>query len=597
MEEEEEKEEVIIVQPNKPEVKEEEEEEPEESRKVERSLSTISHTQELSNKAEADKVLSDPVVNELMISEDSGVGEIPWTLYKSYLDFNGGTIFIIGILIAKTGWLFLNTIFNIWLTFWTENSLNKDDYFYINWYVAIGVAYGIFAFFRALIFSFSNVRMSKHIHKEMISNLLFSSLNEFFDRVPLGRILNRLSKDLNVVDANFPSVSGNVLVFLFFLIGNTITIVYCSTIWVLFPILIYVVCCYFLKNYYMKPQRELVRLESISKSPIISCFTEILNGVATIRAYGKESSFFLKNCHKINENKKPQTARKAVEVWFTLRLTFLSFIVNIGSLSFVLFKEIPIPARACLLLVMALGFDELTYYYIMNLSNFENELISFERCASFMHLPPEPGYVAYLKNRELLKIKNKERREQGKSRFVGLWPERGEIKFIDFFVKYRPNLDPVLRGLSVTFTAGEKIGIVGRTGSGKSTIMMSLLRILESFKGQILIDGKDIAKMSLDDLRSAITIILQDPCLFAGSLRENLDPLNEYSDDDLNKALDECALRETMAERKGLLTDITENGENLSVGERQLISIARAILKPSRIVLIDEATANIDIRT
>lgn len=228
------------------------------------------------------------------------MGEIPWSLYKSYLDFNGGTIFIVGILFAKTGWLFLNTIFNIWLTFWTENSLDKDDQFYINWYLSIGVAYGIFAFFRAFIFSFSNVRMSKHMHKEMISNLLFSSLNEFFDRVPLGRILNRLSKDLNVVDANFPSVTGNVLVFLFFLIGNTIIIVYCSTVWVLFPILIYVVCCYYLKNYYMKPQRELVRLESNTKSPIISCFTEILNGVATIRAYGVENSFFMKNCQKIN---------------------------------------------------------------------------------------------------------------------------------------------------------------------------------------------------------------------------------------------------------------------------------------------------------
>lgn len=354
----------------------------------------------------------------------------------------------------------------------------------------------------------------------MFSNLLFSSLNEFFDRVPLGRILNRLSKDLNAVDSNFPSVAGNVLVFLFFLIGNVIIIVYCSTVWVLLPILIYVICCYYLKNYYMKSQRELVRLENISKSPIISCFTEILNGVATIRAYGKEDAFFRKNCLKINENKKPQTARKAVEVWFTLRLTFLSFIINIGSLSFVLFKEIPIPARACLLLAMALAFDELTYYYIMNLSNFENELISFERCESFMHLNPEPGYVEYLKNRELLKIKNKERRQQGRSRFVGLWPERGEVKFIDFWVKYRPNLDPVLRGLTVTFAAGEKVGVVGRTGSGKSTTTLALLRILEAFKGQILVDGKDIAKMSLDDLRSAISIILQDPCLFAGTLRE-----------------------------------------------------------------------------
>jgi ABC-type multidrug transport system fused ATPase/permease subunit len=241
----------------------------------------------LANKAEADKVLSDPVVNELMISEDSGVGEIPWSLYKSYIDFNGGTLFTVAILVIKFCWLFLNTIFNIWLTYWTEDSFDKDDHFYINWYVAIGVAYGVFAFFRALAFTFSNVRMSKHMHKEMISNLLFSSLNEFFDRVPLGRILNRLSKDMNAVDSNFPSVSGNVLVFMFFLLGNTIIVVYCSTIWVLFPILIYMICCYFLKNYYMKPQRELVRLESISKSPIISCFTEILNGVATIRAYGK----------------------------------------------------------------------------------------------------------------------------------------------------------------------------------------------------------------------------------------------------------------------------------------------------------------------
>lgn len=227
----------------------------------------------------------------------------------------------------------------------------------------------------------------------------------------------------------------------------------------------------------------------------------------------------MKNCLKINENKKPQAARKAVEVWFTIRLTFLAFIINIGSLSFVLFKEIPEAAKACLLLAMALGFDELTYYYITNVSFFENELISFERCESFMHLAPEPGYVEYLKNRELLKIKNKERRQQGKSRFVGLWPERGEIKFIDLFVKYRANLDPVLRGLTVTFPAGEKIGIVGRTGSGKSTCTLALLRILEAFRGQILIDGKDISKMSLDDLRSAITIILQDPCLFAGTLR------------------------------------------------------------------------------
>lgn len=205
-----------------------------------------------------------------------------------------------------------NTAFNVWLTFWTGDQFEQTSGFYIQWYVIIGVIYGVFAFFRALIFAFSNVRMSSHIHQEMISNLLFSSLNEFFDRVPLGRILNRLSKDLNAIDANFPSVCGNVLVFAFFLIGNIVVIVYCSTAWVLIPIFVFLISCYFLKNYYMKPQRELVRLENISKSPIISCFTEILNGVATIRAYGKETNFFQKNCVKINEHKKPQLARKAI---------------------------------------------------------------------------------------------------------------------------------------------------------------------------------------------------------------------------------------------------------------------------------------------
>ncbi|CAM5999985.1 unnamed protein product [Sphagnum balticum] len=154
------------------------------------------------------------------------------------------------------------------------------------------------------------------------------------------------------------------------------------------------------------------------------------------------------------------------------------------------------------------------------------------------------------------------------------WPDRGTIVFTDFKCRYRKNLDLVLRGLTVTFTGGHKIGVVGRTGSGKSTIMMCLLRILEAAEGKIVLDGKDISALSLDDLRSKITIILQDPCLFAGTIRE-----------------------ETMESRKGLNTEISENGENLSVGERQLVSIARAILKPTKIVLVDEATANIDVRT
>jgi ABC-type multidrug transport system fused ATPase/permease subunit len=162
------------------------------------------------------------------------------------------------------GWAVFNTVFNIWLSVWTAATIDPDrthgDDYYITYYVVFGVCYGITAFLRALIQAFSNPKMSTTIHEAMNTNLLFSSLNEFFDRVPLGRILNRLSKDLNSVDSTIPAYFSNLMVFLFFMITNIFVILYCSTIWVFFPILAYLLGCYFLKNYYMKPNRELVRL-------------------------------------------------------------------------------------------------------------------------------------------------------------------------------------------------------------------------------------------------------------------------------------------------------------------------------------------------
>lgn len=227
------------------------------------------------------------------------------------------------------------------------------------------------------------------------------------------------------------------------------------------------------------------------------------------------------NCLKVDENKKPIVARKAVEVWFTLRLMVCSFLINFGALIYVLFfiGDLYTPyetaSRGSLLLISALGYDEVVYFLFNNLGALESELISIERCESFMDLEPEHGYVQYLKNREELKSKSKERRLM-----KGGWPDKGKIEFVDFKCRYRQNLDLVLRGLNVTFTGGHKIGVVGRTGSGKSTIMLCLLRILEADSGKIIVDGRDISQLSLDDLRSKVSIILQDPCLFAGTLRE-----------------------------------------------------------------------------
>lgn len=365
----------------------------------------------------------------------------------------------------------------------------------------------------------------------MISNLLFSSLNEFFDRVPLGRIFNRLSKDLNTVDVTLPGLFNNTLVFIFFLVNNMVVMFVIAPIYVFLPMMVvFLILCHILRSYIIKPQRELTRMEGFTKSPIVSCFTEILSGVATIRCYNVKDMFFHKNCEKINENKKPIIARKAVEVWFIFRLTIVSFLVNLTSLTYILFYStngsssdgsaaaVTAAANAGLLLTCSLGMDEIMYFLYVNLNSFENELISIERCESFMSLEPEGGYVQYLKNREELKIKSKERRLMK----ADGWPDRGRIDMIDLKCRYRKNLDLVLRGLTVTFQGGHKIGVVGRTGSGKSTIMLCLLRILEAADGKIVLDGRDISQLSLDDLRSKITIILQDPCLFAGTIREVL---------------------------------------------------------------------------
>ena len=265
----------------------------------------------------------------------------------------------------------LNILFKIWLSKWTEDPENEEKKsYYLNHYIMFGVFYGLFAFFRAIILAISSPKMSEIIHDSMMSNLLFSPLNEFFDRVPLGRILNRLSKDINSIDANLPVLFSNVLVFSFFALCNILVILYCTSIWIIIPIILFLGGCTVLKNYYMNPNRELVRLDGITKSPIISCFTEILNGVATIRSYGVENSFFVRNCIKINVNKKPAMAKKAAEVWFTMRLTMLSFIINVSALTIVLFTNLADPSKASLLLVVSLGFDELTYFLYTNQCTF-----------------------------------------------------------------------------------------------------------------------------------------------------------------------------------------------------------------------------------
>ncbi|KAL4503360.1 hypothetical protein ABPG72_000966 [Tetrahymena utriculariae] len=548
-------------------------------------------------KEDSQEVETDDVYKDyLMLKEDRKKGQIQWKVVKQYIKYNGGFFFIFGILISMTLWQGLKMASSIWISYWTQDEDQSKNNFYLTGYSIFSISYGVFAMIRAFICIFCSLKEARFIHRKIISSLIFAPLNEFFERVPIGRVLNILSKDLSVIDTEVGYSIGNFFVSFFSLMGDTALCVYSSSLYVLIPLFLFVVICKLLQMYYMNSQREVVRLETLTRSPIISFFNEALNGLSSIRAFKQEDRFFQIHCKNIDENKKCQFSFIGMESWFKQNLTFFSLLVNTASISFCLFWNKQNPSMTGLLLTFAFSIDTTVQSFIRNWNNIEKNFVSIERCHQFSQIQTEKGYDSYLQNRQEYKRQLLNPLPPDQDSLYN-WPQQGKIIIDDLYLKYRPNLPYVIKGITTQIKPCEKIGVVGRTGAGKSTITLSLLRIIEAFKGKITIDGVDISKIRLDQLRHKITIILQDPILFDGTLRDNIDPLNKFNDEEIIQTLEKCQLQKLTQSEKGLNTYINESGDNLSVGEKQLVCIARALLKKSKIVLIDEATANIDIQT
>ncbi|NXN34140.1 MRP3 protein, partial [Nycticryphes semicollaris] len=472
---------------------------------------------------------------------------------------------------------------NVWLSDWTNepviNGTQHNTAMRIGVYAALGLLQGLIVLISSFTLAMGGINAARALHAALLENK-FHTPQSFYDTTPTGRIINRFSKDIYVIDEVIPPT---ILMFLgtFFTSLSTMIVIIASTPLFAVVIVPLAILYFFVQRFYVATSRQLKRLESVSRSPIYSHFSETVSGASVIRAYRRVTSFVDISDLKMDENQKSYYPGIVSNRWLGVRVEFVgNCIVLFAALFAVISKNSLNAGLVGLSVSYALQVTLSLNWMVRMTSELETNIVAVERIKEYSETETEAPWV----------IEGKSPPED--------WPSKGELEFVNYSVRYRKGLDLVLKGLNLHIHGGEKIGIVGRTGAGKSSMTLCLFRILEAVKGEIKIDGVKISEIGLHDLRSRLTIIPQDPVLFSGTLRMNLDPFNKYSDEEIWKALELSHLKRFVSSQPSMLDyECSEGGENLSVGQRQLVCLARALLRKTRVLILDEATAAIDLET
>ncbi|KAL3821106.1 hypothetical protein ACJIZ3_007011 [Penstemon smallii] len=538
-----------------------------------------------SRKEENDKTdNSEGKKEQLVQEEEREKGSVGLLVYWKYITTAYGGLLVPFTLLAQILFQILQIGSNYWMAWATP--VSKDvpapvrGSTLIIVYVSLAIGSALCIFGRALLVATAGFKTATILFNKM-HMCIFRAPMSFFDSTPSGRILNRASTDQSTVDLNMASIVGLFAFAIIQLLG--IIAVMSQVAWQVFIIFIPVAgICIYLQRYYIGSARELARLCGVCKAPFIQHFSETLSGSSTIRSFDQESRFRDISMRLIDGYSRPKFHTAGAMEWLCIRLDMLSLITFAFSLVFLIFiPEGSIdPSVAGLAVTYGLNLNKLQAWVVRNLCTMEQRIISVERILQYTTIPSEPPLVV------------ESNRPQSN------WPIHGEVIIRDLQVRYAPHMPFVLRGLTCTFYGGKRTGIVGRTGSGKSTLIQTLFRIVDPTGGQILIDGIDIASIGLHDLRSRLSIIPQDPTMFEGTVRSNLDPLEEYTDEQIWEALDKCQLGDEVRKKPEKLDSaVSENGENWSVGQRQLVCLGRVLLKKSKVLVLDEATASVDTAT
>ncbi|XP_060078897.1 ATP-binding cassette sub-family C member 10-like [Ylistrum balloti] len=459
-----------------------------------------------------------------------------------------------------------------------ETSRQSSLLYYMVVYACLSAVYALFSLAREILFAYSGMSVAKTIHSNLLNTILKAPMS-FYDVTPVGRILNRFSSDMGTIDDSISHMVMVVLSQVFEVVG-TIAMVCYGMPWFIVLLLPLGTIYYRLQERYRHTSREVRRISSLNRSPIFSHFSETVSGLVTIRAFRESERFTDQHINHIDNWLKTHYTAHNIGMWLWLRtqLVGIVMVTGIATMAVIQHNFYGIdPGVVGLAISYILSLSGLLNGMVNCVTETEKQMVSVERVYQYIEDTPSEKWDGTQPSPS--------------------WPAAGVLSYSDVFMKYREGLPNVLKGLTFTTRHAEKIGIVGRTGSGKSSLFQTLFRTVEINSGDITIDGVNIQQLELKDVRRHLAVIPQDPFLFSGTVRENLDPTSCYSDEELWGVLDRCHLRLPVDRLGGLKGEVGEKGRHFSVGQKQLMCLARALLTKAKVLCIDEATASVDLET